>query len=63
MSLLLLRVTAAMTIQVISRGTVATMGHNDDLPISRTSLTESETGLHNYLLISSALRRWFPRIH
>jgi hypothetical protein len=63
MSPLLLRAIAAMTIQVISPRAVATKVHNSDLPISSASLTESETDLHKYLLISSASMRWFPRIH
>jgi hypothetical protein len=59
---LLLRATTTTTIQVISHGAVATKGHNNDLPISTTSLTESGTGLHKYLFISSALRRWLKWI-
>jgi hypothetical protein len=62
MSPLLLRVTTVMTTQVTSPEAVATKGHNSDLQISLTSLAESETGLHKYLLTSSALRRWLPRI-
>jgi hypothetical protein len=57
MSLLLLRDTSVMTIQVISHGVVATKGHNSDLPISLTLLIENKTDLHKYLLTSSALRR------
>jgi hypothetical protein len=53
-SSLLLRITAATVIWVISPRAVATKGHNNDLPISSTSLIESETGLHKYLLILSA---------
>jgi hypothetical protein len=56
MRLLLLRAPTATTIRVISCSAVATKGQNSDLPISPTSLTESGTGLHKYLLTSSALR-------
>jgi hypothetical protein len=59
---LLLRATAATAIRVISPGAITTKGHNSDLPISPTWLTESGANLHKYLLISSALRRWLPRI-
>jgi hypothetical protein len=59
---LLLSAIAAMAIRVISPRVVATKGHNNDLPISPTSLAESGTDLHKYLLTSSALRRWLPRI-
>jgi hypothetical protein len=62
MSPLLLRATAATTIRVISHEAVATKGHNNDLPISLTSLAESETGLYKYLLTSSAISRSLPWI-
>jgi hypothetical protein len=62
MSPLLLRATTATTIRVISPGVVAIKGHNSDLPISPTSLAESGTTLRKYLLTSSALSRWLPRI-
>jgi hypothetical protein len=62
MSTLLLRATTAMTIRVISPEAIAIKGHNSDLPISPTSLTESGTDLHKYLFTSSALRRWLPWI-
>jgi hypothetical protein len=45
-----------MTIQVISYGAVTIKGQNNDLSISLTSLVESGTDLHKYLLTSSALR-------
>jgi hypothetical protein len=45
-----------MTIRVISYGVIATKGQNSDLLISPTSLVESGTDLHKYLLTSSALR-------
>jgi hypothetical protein len=61
-SLLLLKAIAATVIQVISPGAVATKGHNIDLRISPTSLTDSETRLYKYFLTSSALSRWLPRI-
>jgi hypothetical protein len=48
---------------VISPWAVATKSHNSDLPISPTSLAESGTNLHKYLLISNVLRRWIPWIH
>jgi hypothetical protein len=62
MSLLLLRATVATAICVISHGAVSTKGHNNDFPISPTSLAESGTSLHKYLLTSSALKRWHPWI-
>jgi hypothetical protein len=62
MSPLLLRATTAMAIRVISYGAIATKGHNSDLSISPTSLTESGTGLYMYLLTTSALRWWLPHI-
>jgi hypothetical protein len=60
---LLLKAIAATTIRVISPEAIVTKGHNSDLPISPTSLIESETDRHKYLLTSSALRRWLPWIH
>jgi hypothetical protein len=57
-----LRATVAMANWVISPRVVATKGHNNDLPIIPTSLEESGTDLHKYLLTSSALRRWLPQI-
>jgi hypothetical protein len=62
MSPLLLRATVEKAICVISHGAVSTKGHNSDLPISLTSLAESGTSLHKYLLTSSALKRWHPWI-
>jgi hypothetical protein len=59
---LLLRATVETTIWVISHGAVSTKGHNNNLPISPTSLAESGTSLHKYLLTSSALKRWHPWI-
>jgi hypothetical protein len=50
MSPLLLRAAAAMTIRVISLGSIATKSHNSDLPMSPTSLAQSGTDPHKYLL-------------
>jgi hypothetical protein len=47
---LLLRATIAMTIRVISPGPIATMGHCSDLQINSTSLIQSGTDPHKYLL-------------
>jgi hypothetical protein len=63
MSPLLLRDTAAMVIRVMPPGPVATMGHSSNLPINHTSLAQSGTDPHQYLLTSSALRRWSPWMH
>jgi hypothetical protein len=54
-SSLLLRATAAMTIRVISPEPVATKGHNSDLLISLTSLAQSETDPHKYLLTTQKI--------
>jgi hypothetical protein len=47
---LLLRDTTTTVIQVISLGPIAIKRHSSDLPISPTSLTESVTDPHKYLL-------------
>jgi hypothetical protein len=60
MSPLLLRTTTATVIQGDITETVVTKELNSDT-ISLTSLAESGSDLHKYLLTLSALRRWFPR--
>jgi hypothetical protein len=61
MSPLLLRTTTATVIQGDITETVVTKDLNSDTTISLTSLAESGSDLHKYLLTLSALRRWFPR--
>jgi hypothetical protein len=52
---LLLRATAATAIRVISPGPISNKGNNNDLPISPTSLAQSGTDPHKYLLTSSQI--------
>jgi hypothetical protein len=54
-SLLLLRDTSATIIRVISTEAVATKDHSNNLIISLTSLTQSETDSHKYLLTISQI--------
>jgi hypothetical protein len=50
MNPLLLKATTAMTIWMISIMAITTKGHNSDLPIIPTLLTQSRTDTHKYLI-------------